>query len=301
MEIELATLTVDPTLQMRVGMSDAVVLHYAELMADGVVFPPIVVFRDGAMLWLADGFHRVAAARRARLVQLAADVRDGTRSDALLLAVQANITHGLRVGVRDRSKAIYTLLEDPHFAGKSDREIARITGATHPTVAAARKNVLAGIEIRERMEREALAERERNLAEANDPALREARLAAEAERHREAIERARAERSTHDQVTAELAAAKEEARALPAKKKEPDPRAIMLEQEQMHNIRACTTIEQNAAMIITQLALIRDTKMYEALGFSTLEAYAGASEAFAQLAQALTAAGVVPVVSEPAA
>lgn len=45
-------------------LNGSVVYDYEDQMRAGDKFPPIVVFFDGSRYWLADGFHRVAAARR---------------------------------------------------------------------------------------------------------------------------------------------------------------------------------------------------------------------------------------------
>ena len=58
--------------------------------AAGVVFPPVIVFHDGADYWLADGFQRLIAAEELGLTEFSADVREGTRRDAILYAVGAN-------------------------------------------------------------------------------------------------------------------------------------------------------------------------------------------------------------------
>jgi imidazolonepropionase-like amidohydrolase len=49
--------------------------------------PPVVVFDTPEGLLLADGYHRVAAARRAGAEVIEADLRRGTRHDALRYAV----------------------------------------------------------------------------------------------------------------------------------------------------------------------------------------------------------------------
>jgi hypothetical protein len=66
----LDAIRTDGDTQTRVAMDVAAITDYAEAMADGVVFPPIVVYREGSDYWLADGFHRVAAARKAHLTTL---------------------------------------------------------------------------------------------------------------------------------------------------------------------------------------------------------------------------------------
>jgi hypothetical protein len=71
------------------------------------------VFYDGAEYWLADGFHRVHAAQKLRRLTIAADVRQGTRRDAVLLSARANAEHGLRRTNEDKRRAVLTLLADP--------------------------------------------------------------------------------------------------------------------------------------------------------------------------------------------
>ena len=48
--------------------------------------PPVVVFDTGEGLLLADGYHRVAAARRRGQATIEAEVRNGSRQDALQYA-----------------------------------------------------------------------------------------------------------------------------------------------------------------------------------------------------------------------
>ena len=52
----------------------------------GDAVPPIVVYETPEGLLVADGHHRLAAARQRGLTTIAADVRTGTRSDALRYA-----------------------------------------------------------------------------------------------------------------------------------------------------------------------------------------------------------------------
>jgi hypothetical protein len=50
------------------------------------VAPPVVVFATGDGFVLADGYHRVAAARRRGATTITAEIRHGTREDALQFA-----------------------------------------------------------------------------------------------------------------------------------------------------------------------------------------------------------------------
>src|SRR5437764_270221 len=69
--------------QLREKMDEETVARYAELMRGGVKLPAVVVFHDGEHYWLAEGFHRDAAAGRAGRTEIEADVRRGTLRDAI--------------------------------------------------------------------------------------------------------------------------------------------------------------------------------------------------------------------------
>ena len=143
--LALASITRAEALCMRAaGINRDVVSDYAELYKAGAVLPPVVVFRDaqGAQL-LADGFHRCAGAELAGLAELPAEVRVGSRKDALLYAASANAAHGLRRSNADKRRAVLLVLAGwPRW---SDRRVAEACGVDHKTVAAAR--AVAGGEI----------------------------------------------------------------------------------------------------------------------------------------------------------
>lgn len=146
--IALETLTRDPELTCRAaGVNKATAADYAEAMKAGAVFPPVVVFADQkGVHWLADGFHRCAGAELAGLGEVAADVRQGSRKDALLYAASANGSHGLRRTNADKRRAVLLVLGN--FPKWSDRKIGEACGVDHKTVAAARVAVaLEGGEI----------------------------------------------------------------------------------------------------------------------------------------------------------
>lgn len=135
--------------QMRAALSNDTVSEYRDALLEGAVLPPIVVFYDGSDYWLADGFHRVAAHRQAygtpgsayrdlSKPEIAADVRAGTRRDAVLYAAQANASHGLRRTNADKQRAVRALLEDPEWSQWSDGEIARKCAVSQPFVSSLR-------------------------------------------------------------------------------------------------------------------------------------------------------------------
>jgi hypothetical protein len=94
-------------------------------MEHGEAFPPVVVFHDGKDYWLADGFHRRDAAIGAGLLEIEAEVKQGTQRDAILYSVGANADHGLRRTNDDKRRSVIRLLEDEEWGKWSDREIAK--------------------------------------------------------------------------------------------------------------------------------------------------------------------------------
>lgn len=131
--------------QPRAGIDQAVVDDYHYDMQAGAQFPPIELVYDGKDYWLWDGFHRFHAWRKDGDRLILANVRQGTRRDAVLLSVGANATHGFRRSSEDKRRAVDTLLRDPEWAQWSDREIARRVHVNDKTVAARRAALSAEI------------------------------------------------------------------------------------------------------------------------------------------------------------
>ncbi len=137
--LPLASIKIDPEIQQRMTMlNSAIVAEYAEAMRHGNQFPPVVVFYDGSVHWLADGYHRFEAADEASKKTIAAEIREGTKRDAVLFACGANRDHGLRRSREDVRRAIETLLKDIEWGQWSDRVIAERVGASPTTVGTVR-------------------------------------------------------------------------------------------------------------------------------------------------------------------
>lgn len=134
MKIDIKKIRIDGGTQPRSNIDDNLVNDYAEAMQSGVEFPPVVVFHDGVDYWLADGFHRTHAARRILLSDIDADIKQGTKRDAVLYSVGANSDHGLRRSNADKRKAVMTLLEDAEWSRWSNVEIARHCAVSDMTV-----------------------------------------------------------------------------------------------------------------------------------------------------------------------
>ena len=109
--IPIDSLICDAGTHVRAATNDEVIEDYAERLAEGVEFPPVVVFRHGSDHYLADGFHRVSASRRAGRTEIEAEVHHGTRDDALWFALGANRAHGQRLTRKDKTHAVRLALQ----------------------------------------------------------------------------------------------------------------------------------------------------------------------------------------------
>lgn len=139
----VSSIRIDGGTQSRSAINEQVVSEYVEALKGGATFPPVTVFHDGADHWLGDGFHRYHAHRQAGMDSIAADIRDGTRRDAVLFSVGANGSHGLRRTNEDKRKSVQTLLDDPEWAQWSDRQIADACDVSAPFVGAMRRPEVA--------------------------------------------------------------------------------------------------------------------------------------------------------------
>ena len=141
MQLAVDSIRTDGGTQSRAQINWLTVTDYAADIAEGATFPPVVVYFDGADYWLADGFHRLEAHKRLGLVEIAADVKQGTRRDAILYSVKANAIHGLRRTNEDKRRAVTLLVDDDEWGLWTDSQIARACGVSHPTVAAVRRSL----------------------------------------------------------------------------------------------------------------------------------------------------------------
>ena len=141
MKLELKKIRLDGGTQPRHFVNEDVVGEYSEQMLEEVNFPPVEVFYDGANYYLADGFHRYFATKKAGFLDIEANVHEGTRRDAVLYSVGANSAHGLRRTNDDKRKAVMVLLEDLEWSEWSDKEIARRCNVSAMTVGRIKKSL----------------------------------------------------------------------------------------------------------------------------------------------------------------
>ncbi len=139
-QVALSALVCDSAVQMRSAVSEAAVEEYAESYRAEEELPPLDVFESDAGLFVADGFTRFRAARKAGLKTLPCRVRPGTRRDATLFAAGANATHGVRRSREDKRRAVVALIFDKEWCQWADREIARTCHVSEALVAEIRAN-----------------------------------------------------------------------------------------------------------------------------------------------------------------
>jgi hypothetical protein len=134
MKINIEKIRIDGDTQSRIAIHEKTVQDYTEVLLDGNKMPPIKLFHDGLDWWLADGFHRYFAHKRAKINEVECEITKGTKRDAKIYSLGANHDHGLPRTNEDKRKSVMTCLEDIELCDLKEREIARICNVSHVTV-----------------------------------------------------------------------------------------------------------------------------------------------------------------------
>lgn len=151
--VHLDAIRLDGGTQPRGGINDDYVTELVEALQAGVTLPPVDIMYDGEIYWLFDGFHRVAAHRKADFYLVPANIHQGTQADAQWRSYAANQTHGLRRSNEDKQRAIKAALRHPNGAQMPNREIARHLGVDEKTVRLWREKLESSAEIPQTTER----------------------------------------------------------------------------------------------------------------------------------------------------
>lgn len=114
------------------------VSHYAALMKDGAVFPPVIVFGEENIL--SDGWHRYYATKQNKGKEIMAERKPGGAREARLYSYEAN-NHGLPPTPKERIANATFMLQDQEWSEWSDAKIARHCGLDRTTVWRLRKSV----------------------------------------------------------------------------------------------------------------------------------------------------------------
>lgn len=138
--VKLNEIVIDAGTQQRENINDAAVEEYAEALRCGAKFPAVSLFFDGARYYLADGFHRYWAHKAVEgMLDILADVYEGTKREAVLFSASANGAHGIRLSNSDKRKSVLVLLLDKEWSQWSDNQIAKHCHVTQPFVSKLRK------------------------------------------------------------------------------------------------------------------------------------------------------------------
>ena len=132
MKIKLSLITIDAGTQARQKINQDVVNDYAQLLSDGTIFPPIVVFGETNIL--ADGWHRFFAHRAAGIKEIEVESHEGGVREAIFYGFGANKNRGLQMNRDDAKNIIGRMLMDQEWAKLGDRKIADHVGVSDTTV-----------------------------------------------------------------------------------------------------------------------------------------------------------------------
>ena len=133
--LSIDLLRLDGDTQARIEVSADTVEEYAELITASQgkwPFGPLTVYHDGSSYFLADGFHRTLAARKAGRASVPCDVKKGTARDARLFGMKANDEHGVRMSFADRRSNVMWMLEN--YPDMTQSSIAKNAGVSLRTV-----------------------------------------------------------------------------------------------------------------------------------------------------------------------
>jgi uncharacterized ParB-like nuclease family protein len=123
--MNIGALVMDERLQSRTEINEETVSEYADAIAAGADFPPVLVYFDGINYYLTDGYHRLLAHKRAEKVSILCSVVQGTLRDAVFHSTGVNTDHGMRRTHADKRKAVMTLLDDFEWEGMANGQIAK--------------------------------------------------------------------------------------------------------------------------------------------------------------------------------
>ena len=111
--------------------------HVAALTEVVDLLPPVIV--DHRTMTVIDGVHRLEAFRRAGRSHIDALMFNGEDTEAMVVAIQANVKHGKPLSRGERRSAALSLLHA--FPERSDRWMGEVCGLSHTTVALIRRSL----------------------------------------------------------------------------------------------------------------------------------------------------------------
>lgn len=148
-ELKISDIIVDMGFNLRTNLDKGVIQDYKDNLES---LPPVVVFDTPRGLILADGFHRLSAAKQSEQEMISADIQKGSVQDALSFACLANLKHGLPLTRDEKQKAIKDYIKMK--AKWSNVKIAEDVGCSDQTIGRYRRQLEADGEIEPQVARE---------------------------------------------------------------------------------------------------------------------------------------------------
>ena len=140
-KVMLETIRIDGDTQPRKKLYVEKIKEYSEQMLDGDVFTPVTIFFDGKHNWLADGFHRYHASKKAGYADIFAYVINGTKRDAWVFSKGANAKHGIPRTTEELRDIVISVLDDIEYGVQTARQVAAICNTSHTTVNRIKKSL----------------------------------------------------------------------------------------------------------------------------------------------------------------
>lgn len=102
--VSISDIVFDAALWVRARMDLSAVRRYRDALRAGRELPPVVLGRVDCALFVADGWHRVEAARQEQLSVITADVRDMKRAEVAWTSAERNLNHGVPLKRSERRR-----------------------------------------------------------------------------------------------------------------------------------------------------------------------------------------------------
>jgi len=139
--LERAKLHLSARVQARAVLPPEAIERYTEALRAGAEFPPLTVFYDGVLHYVADGFLRAEAYKRVGRSHVLCEIRPGSLREARLYAASCNARHGEPRTLADRRRSVLLALEDETAAGWPNAQLAHHCGVSASLVAGVRRLV----------------------------------------------------------------------------------------------------------------------------------------------------------------
>ena len=132
--LPLDAIIVERTVHPRNQINAHDVKEIVRALSKGDPVAPPVVFREGSVFRLADGFTRVEAHRQAGNTTIECGVLPGSRREAIEYAIRVNAHHGRKLTRAEMRRAVNTYLDEPENHSLTNYDLARLCGCSHTTV-----------------------------------------------------------------------------------------------------------------------------------------------------------------------